>query len=301
MRQLYERLVAIREEGRRAVIAVDEAQGLAGGEALAELVAMLNFEYEDARSVGAAHRLAGAGAADGPRAGAARPLRAARAAGAARPRRRPAYLAHRLLTAGGDPALFAPEVADAVAERAGGLPRRMNALADATLFEAHLARRARPAIADVKRAARDLPWAQSSADTVSGLAPGAVGPGEEKDDPLPPPAARASVWSARRARALASVDAPEIDADLGPELIDDIESSLNGGPPGGARDPDYGLDLTTREPELDAEVLATTGPDQTAPGAWSRARPAAERPAPVPDESEIDGLFVDLVDSEKKG
>lgn len=289
MRQLYVHLVEQRQDGRRAVIAIDEAQAL-GVEALAELVALLNFEHDDERLLSALL----VGSLELERMLAREPALLGRCE--LRVRIEPlageearAYIAHRLVVAGGDPALFAPELADVIAERAGGLPRRMNALADNALFEAHLARREWPEQADVERAAQDLPWAQGDAagDTLSGVAPATLGLG-----------ARAAV-----APGLAGFD---FDAELGPDLAE--EGGALDAPPPRARGPrparDFDLDL--REEELQAEVLANTGPDHTSPGAWSRPRRASlddevlgTAPPRLPDESEIDGLFVDLVDDEK--
>lgn len=287
LRQLYLHLVELRQEGRRAVIAIDEAQAL-GVEALAELVAMMNFEHEDERLlcvllVGSLEleRMLGREPALLGRC----ELRVRLEPLASEEAR--AYLAHRLVVAGGDPALFAPELADVIAARAGGLPRRMNALADNALFEAHLARREWPEQADVERAARDLPWAQSGADTLSGISPTALG--------VEPHASAAP--------GLGDFD---LDAALGPDLVRG-ESALDAAP-ARARVPrsPRGFDIDPGEEELQAEVLATSGPDHTAPGAWSRPRRASlddevlgTAPPRLPDESDIDGLFVDLVDEEK--
>ncbi|HSJ96073.1 MAG TPA: AAA family ATPase, partial [Myxococcota bacterium] len=215
MRQLYEHLVRLRQDGRRAVIAIDEAQAL-GGEPLAELVAMLNFEHEDERLLSALL----VGSLELERMLGREPALLGRCE--LRVRLEPlageearAYIAHRLVVAGGDPALFAPELADVIAERAGGLPRRMNALADNALFEAHLARREWPEAADIERAARDLPWAASSADTLAGVTPAALGLEPPKDDAAPPIAAGLDGRArAAASAALEALDGPDLGADL---------------------------------------------------------------------------------------
>jgi type II secretory pathway predicted ATPase ExeA len=296
LRQLYGHLVALRGEGRRAVVAIDEAHAL-GPEALAELIALLHFEHEDERllsvllvgSLELEHMLACEPALLGRCELRVRlaPLRGEEAR---------AYVSHRLVVAGGDPALFAPELVDVIAERAGGLPRRINALADSALFEAHLARRDWPEAADVERAARDLPWAQGSEDTLSSVPTAALGLEPAKADAAPPVALGLDGRSrAAAAAALAAVDGP----DLGPTLDDDVESALDAS----AR-PAGDFDLAMREEELDAEVLASTGPDHTAPGAWSRARSLDDEvlgtpPPRLPEEAEIDDLFVDLVEEDQ--
>ncbi|MEB2343689.1 MAG: AAA family ATPase [Deltaproteobacteria bacterium] len=286
LRELYLHLVELRKEGRRAVVAIDEAQAL-GVEALAELVAMLNFEHDDERLLSALL----VGSLELERMLGREPALLGRCE--LRVRIEPlageearAYLAHRLVVAGGDPALFAPELADVIAARAGGLPRRMNALADNALFEAHLARREWPEPADVERAARDLPWAQSGADTLSGVSPAALG-------------------LAPHAPAAPELGDFDLDAELGPELSGG-EGALHAGVSRAhVSRPARAFDREPHEEELQAE-LATTGPDHTAPGAWSRPRRASlddevlgTAPPRLPDESEIDGLFVDLVDEEK--
>ena len=165
VRQLYERLVALHEQGRRAIVAIDEAQALAGSEALADLVALLNFEHEDTRLLSAV--LIGSPALE--EALAREPALLGRVE--LRVRLEPlsasdarAYLAHRIRVAGGDPSILTAEVMDAIASRAAGIPRRINALADNALFEAHLAAHRRATVADVERAARDLPWARRGED-----------------------------------------------------------------------------------------------------------------------------------------
>lgn len=307
LRQLYGHLVGLHQDGRRAVIAIDEAQVL-GAEALAELLALLNFEHEDQRLLSVLL----VGSLELERLLAREPALLGRCElrvrieplGGAEAR---AYIAHRLVVAGGDPALFAPELADVIAERAGGLPRRMNALADNALFEAHLARREWPEAADIERAARDLPWAASSADTLAGVTPAALGLEPPKDDAAPPIAAGLDGRArAAASAALEALDGPDLGADLGPALDDEMGGDLQAPAPAGGPRPAREFDLAMREEELHAEVLASTGPDHTAPGAWGRARPASlddevlgTVPPRLPDESEIDGLFVDLVEEDE--
>jgi general secretion pathway protein A len=164
IRQLYERLVAIHEEGRHAVVLLDEAQSLAGPEVLAELRGLLNFEHDEQRLLTVV--LVGTPALD--RVLAADPALMGRIElrvelGTLAEAEVPRYLAHRLGAAGGDVELFQPEVAASIAERAGGIPRRLNALADNALFEACLAGRSEVGSDDVERGARELPWAKGSA------------------------------------------------------------------------------------------------------------------------------------------
>lgn len=323
MRQLFAHLVALRSQGRHAIVAIDEAHGLDAA-AFAELRTLLNLEFEDRRLVTlllvGTPALADSIEADAGFAGrvelqvALPPLAAAEAH---------AYLAHRIELAGGEPGLFEEAVAEAIAARAAGLPRRLNALADATLFEAHLAQHARPTLYDVERAARDLPWAHAALVT----SPLAESIELESSAPEPPPAvsdddgldasfgvAEPALESLRDADAasFADLDLPEAEPDLGDDVGRDVEHAL-------AADADetgdaagrFALDRTTPGDEIEADLLS----EQTAPGAWqspspvatadadttaSRGKPAAAAPVspatPVPDDDELDNLFVDLVE-----
>lgn len=155
--QIFERLAIVREEGRQAVLLVDDADVLGDSDALAELVGLLRLEYEDRRLLSLV--LAGAGGLDvaigGDRALAHRvdfrarlaPLAAEDAA---------EYLAHRIRRAGGDPGILAPDAITAIARLGRGLPGLLNRLADNALFEAFLCGRKRATPADVERAHRDL-------------------------------------------------------------------------------------------------------------------------------------------------
>jgi type II secretory pathway predicted ATPase ExeA len=342
VRNLYAHLVALHEQGRRAVVGIDEAHTLSP-EALAELRALLNLEHEDQRLLSVlligTPALPGVIAQDPGLPGrvelqvALEPLGASDAE---------AYLAHRLEAAGGNPALFDAAVARAIAERSAGLPRRLNALADATLFEAHLVDRSKPSVADVVRAARDLPWAHRSetdpaaagATIADVAADETAGPvleltdAEPEDDGLDAPFAEAPALESLGEAAsgsYAGLDLPDLEADLGADLARDVEQALS--PTQNADDEVLAFEHTMRElpPASDAVVA-----EDTAPGAWQSPRPLspgdavdafdqirAERdddatasriprqsppkPSPeqialLPDEDELDGLFVDLVE-----
>jgi general secretion pathway protein A len=168
--QIYDRLSSFHEEGRRPVLVIDDAHLLAKPELMEALRALLDLEYEDRHVL----TLILVGPAE---------LDAVLALDPALPQRlevrvrlealdlgaTTAYLAHRLNTAGGHPALLEPAAVEAVQRFARGLPRRINTLVDNALFEAHLANRARVRSDDVDRAARDLGY---EADLVSSVAEG---------------------------------------------------------------------------------------------------------------------------------
>lgn len=155
--QIYERLIAVREEGRHTVVLVDEAQMLARRDIMTELRGLLNLEHEEKHLlsllVAGLPELDQALALDKSleqRIDIKVHLDALDADSAA------AYLAHRLRAAGGDPGLLEPDAVALVVRMGQGVPRLMNTLADNALYEAYLEERPRVGAADVERAARDL-------------------------------------------------------------------------------------------------------------------------------------------------
>ena len=312
MRQLHAHLVALRGAGRRAAIAIDDAQSLSA-DALAELHALSSLEHDDERLL--SFVLVGSPQleqtlAHDPDLLARVELRLRLAP--LSPAEARSYVVHRVEVAGGDATLFSADVLDAITLRAGGLPRRLNALADNTLFEAHLEGRARPERADVERAARDLPWAQQLQDVAT---PAAIALAPEKDDDgfddsFEPEPSLESLRDAASGAGFRDLDLPDLEADLGASVAIELEHApADGRSTHSERPASVGLELTVREAEIDADLI---GPEQTAPGAWHTAAPlededdvtASRRVAPsarpelsmIPDPDELDGLFVDLVD-----
>jgi len=318
VRQLYERLVAIREQGRRAVIAIDEAQALAGSEALEDLMTLLNFEHEEARLLSAV--LIGSLELERALAQLLGRVELRVRLEALSPTEARAYIAHRVRVAGGDPSIFPPAVMDDIAARASGIPRRINALADSALFEAHLTGRSRPSEADVERAARDLPWAHTGEDTLAG-ASGARASLASDDDGLPAAFPRrgdagSSQRIDREALDLDGADLPELEHDLGDEVAEAIAESARSASASRARSRDRApagapaqhaarrppppsspeLERTIRAEDFDEALLETDTPEHTQPGKWRTPKPLDETKPPMPDEEELDGLFVDLVE-----
>ena len=66
------------------------------------------------------------------------------------------YLTHRIRRVGGSPAILDSTALPLLIERAGGIPRRLNTIADNALFEAFLAGRVSATADDVSRAADEL-------------------------------------------------------------------------------------------------------------------------------------------------
>lgn len=326
LRQLHGHLVALREADRRAVVAIDEAQTISA-EALAELRALSNLEHDDGRLLTivliGTPQLETALARDPDLLARVELRLRLEALGQADAQ---AYLAHRLEVAGGDTNLFDADVLAAIVDVAGGLPRRLNALADSTLFEAHIEGRARPVCADVERAARDLPWGDSVSAGVTFSRAGVTAVELEKeddalglDDSFEAAPALESLRDAGSSASFRDLDLPDLEADLGASVADELENVLMPEDERTIARRSASLERTVREEEIAADLI---GPEQTAPGAWRTAAPvdddneitASRQPGRqgrvagsiggrgqaesqlLPDADELDGLFVDLVD-----
>jgi type II secretory pathway predicted ATPase ExeA len=327
LRQLHGHLVALHDANRRAVVVIDEAQSISA-EALAELRALTNLEHDDGRLL----TIVLVGSPQLETVLARDPDLLARVELRLRlealgPADAQAYLSHRLAVAGGDAALFDADVLAAIVDVAGGLPRRLNALADSTLFEAHIEGRPRPVCADVERAARDLPWGDSVSAGITFSRAGVTAVELEKeddglglDDSFEAAPSLESLRDAGSSASFRDLDLPDLEGDLGASVADELENALL--PDDDARTGprrNAALERTVREEEISADLI---GPEQTAPGAWRTAAPvdddneitASRQPARqgrvagtiggrgqaesqlLPDADELDGLFVDLVD-----
>jgi type II secretory pathway predicted ATPase ExeA len=155
--QLYEQLAVVREDGRRAVLIIDEAQVLVDQGLLGELRGLLNLEYEDRRLLtvilaGLPHlaKEMAEGVALAERVEIRVEIPALDPESSVR------YLRHRIQGVDGNPAILESGATDAIVGLASGNPRRLNILADNSLFEAYLAGRTSATVQDVARAASDL-------------------------------------------------------------------------------------------------------------------------------------------------
>ncbi len=157
--QIYENLAIIREDGRHAVLIIDDAAALAGPRALAEICSLPKLEYEDRRLL----TLVLSGCPALGEALAVNPALADRidvkvSLAPFTSDATSAYLEYRIRRAGGDPGVLEPAAVAALPQLGGGCPGRVNTLADNALFEAYLCGRQKMSRADVERAFRDLGW-----------------------------------------------------------------------------------------------------------------------------------------------
>ena len=139
--QLYQRLLQIDEEGRKAVVLIDEAQMLQTRELMEEFRGLLNLEVPGKKLISFVFF----GLPDIEQNLNLDPPLAQRVAmrillTALDQESTAAYIRHRMAMAGGDVSLFQPESLVAVHEMASGSPRLINTLCDNALFEAFLAR-----------------------------------------------------------------------------------------------------------------------------------------------------------------
>lgn len=174
--QLYQRLMQIHEQGRKAVVLIDEAQMLETRELMEEFRGLLNLEVPERKLISFVFF----GLPEIERNLRLDPPLAQRVA--MRYRLEPfteestrAYLQHRIHTAGGTRIPFTPAAVEVLHRLSGGSPRVINTLCDNALFEAYLA----------KENEVDAPRIEAIAANLSFGAPEVEGNGE------PPPDGRA--------------------------------------------------------------------------------------------------------------
>jgi hypothetical protein len=281
--QIYERLAIVREDGRHAVLIIDDADALATRGTLAELCALVKLEYEDRRMLTVV--LSGSGPLDrvlcaDP--GLAHHLEVRVEMAPLSPDEAVAYLGHRLIVAGGTPELLLPGAATALAELSKGTPGRMNILADNALFEAYAAGRGQVARSDVERAYADLGW-----DSLDSADPGL--PPESRE--MPRADAKQSSASAV-AEPTPSSDAPESHDALDSEL-EAVFAPMDGQGSGSAgSDPQTVLmDFdTSRSGDVENRALAAPTEIQLGPA------DVLEREGPPKETDAVDDLFMELIE-----
>ena len=210
--EVYDQLAVVREDGRHAVVFLDEAQVLAEQGVLRELRGLLNLEYEERRLL----TLVLVGLPTLARAVADEPAVADRLDVPLRllsftAEESSRYLTHRIRAAGGNPAIVESGAVAALVKWGAGVPRRLNRLADAALFEAHLAGRVSATAADVARAASELELGEPEREPAAPPleppkklappepAPSRAAPAAPARKPVPPKAAAAPAPAPKRA------------------------------------------------------------------------------------------------------
>ena len=269
--QVYEQLAIVREDGRKAVLIVDEAQVLAERGVLADLRGLLNLEYEEKRLL----TLILVGSPSLADAVAAEPALRDRVDARLTlqplsPKEVVSYVHHRIRTAGGVPAIFESSAISSLTKLCGGTPRRINALADEALHLAHGAGRVSATAADVERAAAEL---EPEMPAPSPAAPAA----EQSPAPARGERATLSAQPRRHREAPAPRMEPalsEIDADL--ELGEVIQEPI-------ARRAGHAQSATALMP-------ATRGFERDA------AESGQDREFRLDDSAELEDLFADIVD-----
>ncbi|HWE24691.1 MAG TPA: AAA family ATPase [Myxococcales bacterium] len=139
--QLYQRLVRIYEQGKKAVVLIDEAQMLATRELMEEFRGLLNLEVPERKLLS----LVFFGLPEIEENLRLDPPLAQRVAIKFRlahltPESTEAYIKHRLRLAGASRMPFTPEAVNAVHRFSSGTPRIINTVCDNALFEGYVAR-----------------------------------------------------------------------------------------------------------------------------------------------------------------
>ena len=184
--QIYEQLAIVREDGRHAILIIDDADALAKPNALAEICGLLKLEYEDRRLLSLVltgpETLADAFRGDP---GLAHQVDVRVELSQLDQLETADYLEHRIRQAAGEPSILEPDAIVALRDLGQGYPGRMNKLADNALFEAFLCGRKRVASVDVERAHADLGWsAKTPANPKPQSVPEASGPDVNFEDTL---------------------------------------------------------------------------------------------------------------------
>lgn len=171
MGQIFEALAVVREDGRHAVLIIDEAHALSS-DAFSEVAALLNLEYEDRRLLSIL--LVGSPELDvalNRESGLMQRVDVRTRLGALGLEASARYLVHRIRTVGGAPAILPEEAVQALYKFSRGRPRLLNTLADNALFEAFLGGRPAVSARDVERAASDLAIGADPGTTYTQLTP----------------------------------------------------------------------------------------------------------------------------------
>ena len=303
--QIYEQLAIIREDGRHAVLMIDDAQVMTP-EVFAELGGLLNLEYEDRRMVSMLFigspeldALVQRDASMAPRIDVRVQLHPLSSENAG------AYVAQRLAFVGASTDLVPATALDALYKFGRGRPRLINTLADNALFEAYLAGRSRLEPGDIERAAMDLGVGPDPGTTYtqtvggSSARPAALDPVPESipfsqaaDAAAPATPGQGGARSGAAARIGADVTLEE------PFDLDPIEAA-----PAARAGRSEPTDWSLEDLDLSDGVEVLDGdPFEAGAGRGSEAGRSPEEanshafPADLADPDELDGIFVELIE-----
>jgi len=139
LKQLYDRLLKIEEEGRRAVVLIDEAQMLQSRELMEEFRGLLNLEIPGKKLLNIVFfglpEVEDCLRLDEPL---AQRVAVKYHLKSLAVQMTESYIKHRLQIAGAKRMLFAPDAIPAIHRYSGGVPRLINTVCDNCLFEAFL-------------------------------------------------------------------------------------------------------------------------------------------------------------------
>lgn len=155
--QIYQRLVELHEEGRKAVVLIDEANMLQQQELMEELRGFLNLEVPGSKLITfilfGLPNLENNLALDAPL---IQRIAVKCRLTSLNPETVKGYLRHRLKIAGAIREIFSDEVLAQIAVESQGIPRLINTIGDNVLLEGYLLKRERIDVQLVKDVARDL-------------------------------------------------------------------------------------------------------------------------------------------------
>jgi type II secretory pathway predicted ATPase ExeA len=179
-RQLYERLLQIHEEGRKAVVLIDEAQMLESKELMEEFRGLLNLEIPGKKLLNVVFfglsNLEQTMKLDEPLAQRVAVKYTLKPLTVETTHR---YIAHRLRVAGRIERLFDESAMDKIHQYAGGVPRLINTIADNALFETYLRHAQVVSRAIVDSVSEDLGLKSSEPSSAALYAPSAPVPQQE--------------------------------------------------------------------------------------------------------------------------
>lgn len=167
LKQLYDRLLAIEESGRKAVVLIDEAQMLQTRELMEEFRGLLNLEIPGKKLLNIVFfglpEVEDCLRLDEPLAQRVAVKFQLRSLSVETSE---SYIKHRLRVSGARRMLFAPDAVPAIHGYSGGVPRLINTISDNCLFEAYLRKLPEVTIQVVYSVAGDLGLLRQPSDAL---------------------------------------------------------------------------------------------------------------------------------------